>query len=59
MANVRCSICSEQEVGVIDIIHVSYGDRYQVCSSNFLKLFLRTNQDYHEFIQFNYIYFKI
>lgn len=30
MADVRCSICGEREVGVIDIIHVSYGDRYQL-----------------------------
>lgn len=32
MADVRCSICAEREVGVVDIIHVGYGDRYQVCS---------------------------
>ncbi|KAG0614610.1 hypothetical protein M758_6G190200 [Ceratodon purpureus] len=30
MADVRCSICTEREVGVIDIIHVGYGDRYQL-----------------------------
>jgi hypothetical protein len=30
MADVRCSICTEREVGVTDIIHVGYGDRYQL-----------------------------
>lgn len=35
MANVKCSICTEGEVGVMDIIHVSYGDRYQVHTTYF------------------------
>lgn len=30
MADVRCSICTEKKVGVRDIIHVGYGDRYQL-----------------------------
>lgn len=30
MADVRCSICMEKKVGVRDIIHVGYGDRYQL-----------------------------
>ncbi|KAI5065130.1 hypothetical protein GOP47_0019825 [Adiantum capillus-veneris] len=30
MADVRCTICSEKKVGVKDIIHVGYGDRYQL-----------------------------
>lgn len=30
MADVRCSICTEREVRVIDIIHVGFGDRYQL-----------------------------
>eukprot|EP00252_Welwitschia_mirabilis_P014343 TRINITY_DN31519_c0_g1_i1.p1 TRINITY_DN31519_c0_g1~~TRINITY_DN31519_c0_g1_i1.p1 ORF type:complete len:602 (-),score=176.07 TRINITY_DN31519_c0_g1_i1:245-2050(-) len=30
MADVRCSICSEKKVRVRDIIHVGYGDRYQL-----------------------------
>lgn len=30
MADVRCTICGEKKVGVKDIIHVGYGDRYQL-----------------------------
>ncbi|KAH7302409.1 hypothetical protein KP509_23G070700 [Ceratopteris richardii] len=30
MADVRCAICGEKKVGVKDIIHVGYGDRYQL-----------------------------
>ncbi|KAJ7299264.1 hypothetical protein O6H91_Y265200 [Diphasiastrum complanatum] len=30
MAEVRCAICAERQVGVKDIIHVGYGDRYQL-----------------------------
>jgi hypothetical protein len=30
MADVRCSLCGEREVAVKDIIHVGFGDRYQV-----------------------------
>ncbi|GLJ21597.1 hypothetical protein SUGI_0401180 [Cryptomeria japonica] len=30
MTDVRCSICTEKKVGVRDIIHVGYGDRYQL-----------------------------
>ena len=38
MANARCFICTERKVGVIDIIHVSYGDRYQVCFKIYMDL---------------------
>ncbi|KAH7405357.1 hypothetical protein KP509_15G067300 [Ceratopteris richardii] len=30
MADVRCTICGEKKVGVKEIIHVGYGDRYQL-----------------------------
>eukprot|EP01018_Ginkgo_biloba_P033381 Gb_08352 [translate_table: standard] len=30
MTDARCSICMEKKVGVRDIIHVGYGDRYQL-----------------------------
>ncbi|CAM6042307.1 unnamed protein product [Sphagnum compactum] len=30
MADVRCSLCGEREVAVKDIIHVGFGDRYQL-----------------------------
>lgn len=30
MADVRCTICGEKKVGVENIIHVGYGDRYQL-----------------------------
>jgi hypothetical protein len=38
MADVRCSLCGEREVAVKDIIHVGFGDRYQV---NAIHIFAR------------------
>lgn len=38
MANVRCSICTQREVGIVDIIHGGHGDRYQVCSHQLMSL---------------------
>jgi hypothetical protein len=38
MTDARCKICGEREVGVKDIIHVGYGDRYQVHYAIHIKL---------------------
>jgi hypothetical protein len=38
MADVRCSLCGQREVAVKDIIHVGFGDRYQV---NAIHIFAR------------------
>lgn len=48
MADVRCSICTEREVRVIDIIHVGFGDRYQVCSK--IKFLLNTAFELRDFM---------